>query len=260
MMGAMFDLAGRVALVTGAGQNAGATIAGMLAARGVAVAVNDIDAGRADATAAAISAAVVDGIDAGERRVISAPFDVTDRTAVASATESVSESLGPIDILVNNAGVPSEMAIKPFLETDPSEWARYIDLNLYGVLNCCHAVVDGMCERGWGRVVTISSGAGQVGIPPGISTYGAGKGGALAFMRHLALEVARTGVTANSLALGMMSNAGGAEVTKALAQSVPVGRLGTGEDVGAAVVFLASDESSWITGQTFGVNGGSITS
>jgi 3-oxoacyl-[acyl-carrier protein] reductase len=256
MMGAMFDLVGRVALVTGAGQNAGAGIARLLAARGAAVAVNDIDAGRAEATAAEISARD----DVGKGRAIAVPFDVTDRTAVVSGAAEVSDSLGPVDILVNNAGVPAEMAIKPFRETDPSEWARFIDLNLYGVLNCCHAVIDGMCERGWGRVVTISSGAGQVGIPLGISTYGAGKGGALAFMRHLALEVARTGVTANSLALGMMSNAGGAEVTKALARSVPVGRLGTGEDVGAAVVFLASDEASWITGQTFGVNGGSVTS
>jgi len=252
MIPAMFDLSGRVALVTGAGQNAGAGIARVLAARGAAVAVNDLDARRAETTVAELVAE--------QGRAIAIPFDVTDREAVVAGTREAARRLGPIDILVNNAGVPAGMALKPFRETDPSEWAPYIELNLYGVLHCCHALVDGMCERGWGRVVTISSGAGQVGIPLGISTYGAGKGGALAFMRHLALEVARDGVTANSLALGMMSNAGGAEATEALARSVPVGRLGTGEDVGAAVAFLASDEASWITGQTLGVNGGSVTS
>jgi NAD(P)-dependent dehydrogenase (short-subunit alcohol dehydrogenase family) len=251
-MDAMFDLSGRVALVTGAGQNAGAGIAGVLANRSAVVAVNDIDAERAEATASSI--------DSHGGRAIAVAFDVTDRAAVAAGVAKVSGSLGPIDILVNNAGVPPQMAIQSFRETDPSEWAPYIDLNLYGVLHCCHAVIDGMCERGWGRVITISSGAGQVGVPLGIATYGAGKGGALSFMRHLALEVARTGVTANSLALGMMSNAAGAEATQALARSVPVGRLGTGEDVGAAVAFLASNEASWITGQTLGVNGGSITS
>jgi NAD(P)-dependent dehydrogenase (short-subunit alcohol dehydrogenase family) len=251
-MGAMFDLSERVALVTGAGQNAGAGIAGVLANRGALVAVNDIDMKRAETT--------VSSIESRGGRALAVPFDVTDRAAVVAGVVKASESLGPIDILVNNAGVPPQMAIQSFRETDPSEWAPYIDLNLYGVLHCCHAVVEGMCERGWGRVITISSGAGQVGVPLGISTYGAGKGGALSFMRHLALEIARTGVTVNSLALGMMNNAGGAEATQALARSVPVGRLGTGDDVGAAVAFLASNEASWITGQTLGVNGGSVTS
>jgi len=92
-----------------------------------------------------------------------------------------------------------------------------------------------------------------------VSLYGAGKGGAIAFMRHLAIELARDGVTANTLALGLMSNAGDAAATKAIAATVPVGRLGTPDDVGAAVVYLASPEASWITGQTIGLNGGSTT-
>jgi NAD(P)-dependent dehydrogenase (short-subunit alcohol dehydrogenase family) len=117
-----------------------------------------------------------------------------------------------------------------------------------------------MCERRFGRIVTISSGAGVVGIPMGISLYGAGKGGALSFMRHLALEVAGAGVTCNSLTLGLMSHAGDEAFTRAIAPTVPVGRLGTPEDVGAAVVWLASDEAAWVTGQTIGVNGGSFTS
>jgi 3-oxoacyl-[acyl-carrier protein] reductase len=120
-------------------------------------------------------------------------------------------------------------------------------------------VIEGMCERGFGRVVTISSGAGQVGLPIGVSLYGAGKGGAIAFMRHLAVELARSGVTANTLALGLMSNAGDADATRGLAGTIPVGRLGTPEDVGAAVVYLASAEAGWLTGQTIGLNGGSVT-
>ena len=136
----------------------------------------------------------------------------------------------------------------------------YIDVNLYGVMNCCRAVIEGMCTRGFGRVITISSGAGQAGLAMGVSAYAAGKGGQIAFMRHLALENARAGVTANTLALGLMSNAGGSEVTAALAKTVPTGRLGTPEDVGAACVFLASNEASWLTGQTIGLNGGNLTS
>jgi 3-oxoacyl-[acyl-carrier protein] reductase len=111
-----------------------------------------------------------------------------------------------------------------------------------------------------GRVITISSGAGVVGLPIGVSLYGAGKGGAIAFMRHLAIELARSGVTANTLALGLMSNAGDASGTQSIAATVPVGRLGTPEDVGAAVVYLASPEASWVTGQTIHLNGGSVTS
>lgn len=128
------------------------------------------------------------------------------------------------------------------------------------MLNCTKAVIDGMCTRRFGRVITISSAAGQIGIPLGISLYGAGKGGAIAFMRHLALEVARDGVTVNVLALGLMSNVGNTDVTAALARSVPLGRLGTPDDVGAAVVYLTSNEASWMTGQTIGLNGGSVTS
>jgi 3-oxoacyl-[acyl-carrier protein] reductase len=245
----MFDLSGRVALVTGAGQNQGAGIARALAARGAAVAVNDLHAERAESVAKEIG---------GKARA--APFDVTGLAAVTAGVARVERELGPVDILVNNAGVPEGMAVAPFREMDPAAWRRYVDLNLYGVVNCCKAVIDGMCRRGFGRVVAISSGAGQTGLALGVSLYAAGKGGAIAFMRHLALETARFGVTANTLALGLMSNAGGAEVTAALAKTVPVGRLGTPEDVGAACVYLASNEAAWLTGQTIGLNGGNLTS
>jgi 3-oxoacyl-[acyl-carrier protein] reductase len=248
----MFDLSGRVALVTGAGQNVGAGIARALAARGAAVAINDLHAERAER--------VAKEIEASGGRAVAAPFDVTSLAATQKGVVAAKAALGAIDVLVNNAGVPEGMGLTRFRDYDPAQWARMIDLNLYGVLHCARAVVDDMCARSWGRIITISSGAGQVGLPIGVALYGAGKGGAIAFMRHLAIELARSGVTANTLALGLMSNAGDAAATKALAAQVPVGRLGTPEDVGAAVVYLASPEASWITGQTIGLNGGSTTS
>jgi 3-oxoacyl-[acyl-carrier protein] reductase len=248
----VFELTGRVALVTGAGQNQGAGIARALASRGAAVAVNDLVGERAEAVAKEIASR--------GGRALAVPFDVTDLAAVRAAVARIERELGPIDVLVNNAGVPEGMGVAQFRQMDPAQWRRYVDLNLYGVVNCCKAVIDGMCERRFGRVITISSGAGQTGLALGVSLYAAGKGGAISFMRHLALETARAGVTANTLSLGLMSNAGNAGVTAALAQTVPVGRLGTPEDVGAACVYLASDEAAWLTGQTIGLNGGNLTS
>jgi NAD(P)-dependent dehydrogenase (short-subunit alcohol dehydrogenase family) len=250
----MFDLAGRVALVTGAGQHTGEGIAMWLARQGAAVAVNDFHEDRA--------ARVADRIKSAGRRAAATPFDVTDASAVAAGVERARRELGPVDILVNNAGNAGAAAFepKPFASMQLSEWTKFVDVNLYGVLHCTRAVVAGMCERGWGRIVTIASGAGVTGSPMGISVYGAGKGGAIAFMRHLALEVARSGVTANTLAIGLMAHVGDAEVTRSLARAVPVGRLGTPDDVAAAVLWLVSPEGAWVTGQTIGINGGSTTS
>ncbi len=248
----MFELDGSVALVTGAGQGVGAGIARMLALQGAAVGVNDRVGERAESVVAEIVAA--------GGRAQAQPFDVTDGAAVQVGVAKLEALLGPVDVLVNNAGVPEGMGLVRFRDMPPESWTRYVNLNLYGVLHCTRAVLDGMCARRFGRIVTISSGAGQVGLGIGVSLYGAGKGGAIAFMRHLAIEVARFGVTANTLALGLMGNAAGAAGVAGLERSVPVGRLGLPEDVGAAVVFLASQEAAWITGQTLGVNGGTLTS
>ena len=244
----MFDLTGRVALVTGAGQHVGAGIARALADHGATVVVNDLVAERATDTAETIRAA------GGTAETV--VFDVTDLAGVRAGAAAA----GPVDILVNNAGNAGahRMVPTPFREMDPADWNAPIEVNLYGVLNCCHAFVGGMCERGWGRVITIASGAGTVGLRLGVSTYGAGKGGAIAFMRHLAVENARLGVTANTLALGLMQPPTG-DGTDALARQIPVGRVGRPEDVGAACVYLASDEASWMTGQTIELNGGSVT-
>lgn len=248
----MFELDGKIALVTGAGQGVGAGVAQILAAQGAAVAVNDLHGDRAETVAAALR-------DQG-RKAVAAPFDVTDLEAVQAGVGAIEKDLGPVDILVNNAGVPAGMDVKQFREMPPDEWAKYVELNAYGVMCCAKAVIDGMCERGWGRIVTISSGAGQIGIDLGISAYGAGKGAGIAFMRHLSTEVAKSGVTANTVCLGMIDNHYDPSVAEHLVKGIPNGQLGTPEDVGAAVAYLVSPEAKWMTGQTIGLNGGFPTS
>jgi len=248
----VFDLTGKVALVTGAGQSIGVGIAATLAEAGAAVAVNDLVAERAEATAALIR-------EQGGTAFV-APFDVTDYDAVFAAVATIEAELGPVDVLVNNAGIAEGAGAKFFLddEATPEYWEKWVDLNLYGVMYTCKAIVPGMVERGFGRVVTISSGAGTQGLAIGMSAYAAGKGGAIGFMRHLAMETAKSGVTANSLALGMMENNAERLPAETIPKLNPIGRLGTGRDVGTTVVWLAA-EGSWITGQTIQVNGGSTT-
>ncbi len=248
----MFDLSNKTALITGAGQGVGRGIADALARQGAAVAINDLDPDRAESAANELR-------DSG-KRAVAAPFDVTSFEKTRAGYEAAVAALGPIDILVNNAGIPAGMNVASFRDTEPEDWRKYLDLNAYGVMNCAKVAVDSMCDRGWGRIVTISSGAGQIGISLGISAYGAGKGAGISFMRHLAAEVARFGVTANTLALGMIDNHYDASVTEHLVKSIPVRRLGRPEDVGPAVVYLASEEAGWMTGQTIGLNGGSTTS
>ncbi len=250
----MFDLTGRSALVTGAGQGVGAGIARALAAQGAAVAVNDVRPERAQQ--------VVDELVAAGARAVVAPFDVTAYASVRDGIAAAVAAIGPIDILVNNAGNGGQHGMIPaqFRGSDPETWHGPVDVNLYGVMNCCHVVLDAMCDNGFGRIITIASGAGMVGLRIGVSPYAAGKGGAIAFMRHLAVENARKGVTANTIALGLMTGNEGSEVTKALAQQVPVGRLGRPDDIGPFCVYAASDEAAWFTGQTVHVNGGSVTS
>jgi 3-oxoacyl-[acyl-carrier protein] reductase len=246
----MFDLTGRLALVTGSGQGIGAGIAGHLAAQGATVLVNDVVAERAASVAADIRDR---GLPAE-----ALPFDVTDRAAVVTALAG-----RPVDIVVNNAGNAGAhiMQPRPFREMDPAEWVAPIEVNLNGVLHTSHAVLPGMCERGFGRLITISSGAGSIGLPIGVAPYGAGKAAGMSLMRHLAIENARFGVTANSIALGLMeiTDNHDPELFAKLAATIPCGRLGTGDDVGPAVVWLASDEASWVTGQTVHVNGGNLT-
>jgi NAD(P)-dependent dehydrogenase (short-subunit alcohol dehydrogenase family) len=234
----------RVALVTGAGQGVGAGIATALASAGCRVLVNDLHPDRASAVASSMG-------DAAEPL----PFDVTDYAAVSAAFASAR----PIDVLVNNAGIPVDgFPQTPFASSDPAVWTRFVDLNLYGVMNCTHVALPGMIERGWGRVITISSEAGRHGLDIGVSLYGAAKAGALGLMRHVAVEVAPFGVTVNSVSLGLIGNVS-SEWADRVARTVPRRRLGTPADIGAVVAFLASDEADWITGQVLPVNGGAYT-
>lgn len=246
----MFDLTGKKAVVTGSGQGIGLGIARHLAAQGAHVLVNDFFAERAEQAAAELKG---EGLS-----VESLPFDVTDLDAVKSALEGAK-----LDIVVNNAGNAgaTSMQPSPFREMDPTQWAGPIDVNLHGVMNTTHAVLAGMCERGYGRLITIASGAGVVGLPIGVAPYGAAKAAGISFMRHMAIENARLGVTANSLALGMMemTTVTDEKLVAQLAKTVPIGRMGTGKDIGPAVVWLASAEAEWVTGQTIHVNGGGLT-
>ena len=250
MSGPAFDLGGRVALVTGAGRGIGVGIATALASRGATVVVNDLHADRAAAT--------VDHLAASGATALAAPFDVRDREATEASIASAVAVVGPVDVLVNNAGVPDGMGVTRFLDLDPDDWAQYVDVNLYGALHCVRAVVGGMVDRGWGRIVQISSAAGSIGIGLGVSLYGGAKAGIEGTLRHLAVELGSTGVTINSIALGMMGNVDDPAVA-GIVRSVPVGRLGTPDDVGAAVVYVASDEAAWLTGQTIHLDGGTTT-
>jgi 3-oxoacyl-[acyl-carrier protein] reductase len=253
-MTAAFDLTGRRALVTGAGQGVGAGIAAGLADAGAAVVLNDLVAERALARAAELRAA---GADA-----VALPFDVTDYAAVVSAIESC----GAVDILVNNAGnagVHGWPGMVAFADTDPADWERFLRVNLYGVMHCVRAVLPGMIERGWGRLVTIVSDAGRVGEPK-MAAYAAAKAGAAGLMRSVAKEVGRHGITANCVSLGTMRTpltedrwaTATEEQVAARLRGYAIRRPGVPDDVAGLITFLAGEGAGYVTGQTIPVDGG----
>ena len=227
----------RVALVTGGARGIGRAIALALAADGRRVAVGDL-------------------LEADADGMLAVRLDVTDPASVATAVGEVEEALGPVDILVNNAGWDE---MRPFLETDEPFWDRVLDINLKGGLRMIKATAPGMVERGWGRVVNIGSDAGRVGSSLE-SVYSAAKGGVIAFTKTLARELARTGVTANTVCPGPTRTPMLAEMeprlVEALERAVPMRRLGEPDDVAAAVAFFASERAGYITGQTLSVSGG----
>ena len=247
------DLAGRRALVTGAGQGVGRRIALTLAEAGAEVVVNDLVADRAEAVVTEIATA------GGTAR--SAIFDVTDWGAVAAAVDDV----GPVDILVNNAGNAGRAdthgfeGMKPFAEEDPSAWEGFVRVNLFGVMYATRAVLPAMIEQGSGRVITVVSDSARTG-EANMAAYAAAKSGASGLIRSVAREVGQHGITANCIALGTM-NAGEAPPEDEaqwdwLVKRYVIRRRGLPSDVANMVAFLASDLSPWITGQTIPVNGG----
>lgn len=256
-MGNILDLTGRVALVTGAGQGVGRQTALHFAANGArGVVVNDFHAERA--------AAVVEEIRTMGGTAVAVPADVTDLEQVERMVRLGEETFGQIDILVNNAGNagPSHAVadLKPFWETAPEEWNRWLGTNFFGVLNCCKAAVGGMMERKYGRVVTVISDAGRVGEPH-LAVYSGAKAGAAGFMRAFAKSVGRGNVTANCVALSSIRTPGveallGEEAVARMLKSYVIRRLGEPDDAANMILFLASDAASWITGQTYPVNGG----
>ena len=245
----MFEIEGRTALVTGAGKGMGLGIAATLGRAGAAVYLNDLSETLANEAAERLRA---DGID-----VTALPFDVTDSKAFAAARDFVA----PIDILVSNAGIPVDGGRpKQFLDIPIEEWRLHIDLNLYGVMNGVHTLLPGMMERGFGRIVTISSDSSRTGVVA-LSVYSASKAGARQFTRCIAKEAGAHGVTANIVSLGLMDNVPDELLTafEPIIRQTPVARAGSPLDVGAAVAFLSSNEAEWITGQTLSVNGGYAT-
>lgn len=243
----MFDLTGRTALITGSGRGVGAGIARALSAQGANVAINDYFADRADELVAELTKQGV--------KAVAVPFDVTDMDAVRTGIAKIETTLGPVDILINNVGtLPHGMLPTPFLKTPVEDWSKHVDNNLYGTLNCCKCVVESMGERGWGRIIAISSDAGRVGHY-GSTVYGAAKAAMEGLMRSLAKELGRKGVTANSIVLGLIDTVP-EDFSKGAEKYFSTGRIGTPADIGAAAVYLASEEASWVTGHSLVVNGG----
>jgi NAD(P)-dependent dehydrogenase (short-subunit alcohol dehydrogenase family) len=243
------SLAGRTALVTGAGSGIGAAIAAQLAACGASVAVNDIDAAAAERTVATIAAA------GGSAAAFTA--DVTSEPQVRSMCEHLRDTFGELDILVNNAGV---LSTTPTAELALAAWERTLAVNLTGAFNCCRAVLPAMQQRRYGKIINIASLAGESGgISVGVD-YAASKGGLLALTRKLALEVAAFGINVNAIAPGTTStpmvDAMPEQDRTALLAKIPLGRFATPADIAAAACFLAGEESSFITGATLDVNGG----
>jgi 3-oxoacyl-[acyl-carrier protein] reductase len=247
-------LEGRRVLVTGSGQGIGRAIALGFASAGAELLVNDFDADRAQA--------VVEEIRSDGGTANATVFDVTDHAAVMSAVQST----GPVDVLVNNAGnagldgFGSRVA---FAESDPADWEPFLAVNLYGVMNCCRAVLPGMIESRWGRLITIVSDAGRSGDPGG-AAYGASKAGAAGLTRSVALENGRYGITANNISLGTMRTEAteglwsdpDEPIAKEIMRNYVVRRPGDPDDVAHLALYLASEHASWITGQTYPLNGG----
>ena len=241
-------LQGEVALVTGASRGIGRAIALELARQGARV----VGTATSDAGAAGISSLLAaEGLSG--RGVV---LDVADATAIDAVLADVEKNDGPIGILVNNAGITRDTLL---LRMKPEDWEAVINTNLSSVFHLCKGVLRGMMKARRGRIINIASVVGLTGNP-GQANYCAAKAGIVGFTRSLAKEVGSRGITANVVAPGFidtdMTRMLPEEQRTALAAQIPLGRLGTVDDIAAAVSFLASPQAAWITGETLNVNGG----
>ena len=246
-------LSGKVALVTGGARDVGREIALTLAREGAAVAIN-YRSSQADADA------TVAEIRKSGGKAAAYKADIADRDSVGSMVDAIIKDLGRIDILVNNAGLVQRQR---FLDTTPAEWKSQIDVGLYGVIHCCHAVAPHMVRQGGGRIVNLAGDSARVG-ESGLSITAASRGGAIALTKSLAKELGRNGITANLVALGFIETTHSepewlAANRDKIVRMYPLRRLGKPADVAPAVAFLASDAASWITGQVLSISGGYST-
>lgn len=237
----------RVALVTGAAGNIGYAVCRWLAAHDVRIAACDL---KAEAVADRMSPLVAEGAD-----IRAFAMDVTSRESVFAAVAAVKAAFGKIDILVNNAGVWEHRDVQGrqrFEEMDAAEWKRLLDIDVDGVFHVTQAVLPEMLKNGYGRIVNLTSIAGEAGLP-GYADYATAKAGIIMFTKTLAMENAKKGITVNCVSPGM--------VARGEIKATPgtwIGREGSADEMARAIVFLAADESGFITGVDIPVEGGRI--
>jgi 2-hydroxycyclohexanecarboxyl-CoA dehydrogenase len=246
-----FRLDAKVSLVTGGGSGIGRAISVGLAEAGADVIVADLSLAAAEDTALLVEKA--------GRRALPLQVDVTDHDAVRVAVDGAVDEMRRLDILCNNAGVMNTPT--KFVNTTTAEWRREIEVIFLGTLNCTHAALPHMLDAGDGRIVNTASDAGRTGEPR-TAVYSGAKAAVIGFSKALAKEVARSGIRVNCISPGttqtpLMESANlTPDQVAAITRLYPLGRLGQPRDHALAVVFLASDASSWITGQTLSVSGG----
>lgn len=241
----MFDLTGKKALVTGASGGIGGDIARALHAQGAAVALSG--------TREAPLRALADEL--GERAHVT-PCNLSDVDAVKALAGQVSDAIGGLDILVNNAGITRDNI---FMRMSDEEWQQVIDINLTSTMHLMKSVMRPMMKARWGRIINITSIVGVTGNA-GQVNYSASKAGMIGMTKSYAQEIASRGITANCVAPGFIETAMTAELPEQVKEkmigNIPMGRMGSGQEIAAAVAFLASPEASYVTGQTLHVNGG----
>ncbi|ABE38778.1 2-hydroxycyclohexane-1-carbonyl-CoA dehydrogenase [Rhodopseudomonas palustris BisB5] len=250
----MARLQNKTVVITGGGGGIGGATCRKFAQEGAKVAVLDLNLEAAEKVAAEIRAS--GGVAEAFK------CDIADRASVDAAVAATQTKLGPIDVLVNNAGWD---IFKPFTKSDPGEWEKLIAINLTGALHMHHAILPGMVERRYGRIVNVASDAARVGSS-GEAVYAACKGGLVAFSKTIAREHSRHGITVNvvcpgptdtALLAGVTSGAPNPEkLVEAFTKAIPIGRLGQPDDLAGAIVFFGSDEASFVTGQVLSVSGG----